>query len=552
MDSDNTPGMILFNGKIVTVNKNFEIAEAIAIKGDRIQAVGANPEILKLSDSATEKFDLKGKTVLPGLIDAHVHPVMASQSELFEEIPDVHSLKQLLDYIESQAKLNKSGEWIIHPKLFPTRLREMRQPTRDELDKVAPNNPVFLNGSYSGMINSYAMCISGITKDSRHPGILKDSQTGEPTGIIRKSAFSLLKSIPNRQLTYEEKLHALEVMLKRYNQVGLTSITDGYQRLAGLKMYLDLLGKNRLQIRVCVNIAAPSFDSKEQFTAALKEWGIYSRFGNEMIRIGALKFGLDGGILTGTAYLREPWGLKAKDIFGIKDPEYRGIVNISEEQLQEAVSIGHDHGWKMTAHCTGGGAMDMLLKAYEKANRSSPINPQRFSIIHGNFYTPEAIEKCRKLGVIADCQPAWFYKDADAMKYILGPERIKNFLPLKSMLEAGIVVNGGTDHMVKFDSYSSINPYNPFLGMWTVITRQTERGTIIEPSQAITREQALKMYTINNAYGTFEEDLKGSLESGKLADLIVISKDYLTCPVDSIRTIQVKMTMVGGKVVYKQ
>ena len=271
-----------------------------------------------------------------------------------------------------------------------------------------------------------------------------------------------------------------------------------------------------------------------------------------MIRIGALKFGLDGGILTGTAYLREPWGLKAKDIFGIKDPEYRGIVNISEEQLQEAVSIGHDHGWKMTAHCTGGGAMDMLLKAYEKANRSSPINPQRFSIIHGNFYTPEAIEKCRKLGVIADCQPAWFYKDADAMKYILGPERIRNFLPLKSMLEAGIVVNGGTDHMVKFDSYSSINPYNPFLGMWTVITRQTERGTIIEPSQAITREQALKMYTINNAYGTFEEDLKGSLESGKLADLIVISKDYLTCPVDSIRTIRVKMTMVGGKIVYKQ
>ena len=552
MDSDNTPGMILFNGKIVTVNKNFEIAEAMAIKGDRIQAVGTNPEILKLSDYATEKFDLKGKTVLPGLIDAHVHPVMASQSELFEEIPDVHSLKQLLDYIESQAKLKKSGEWIIHPKLFPTRLREMRQPTHDELDKVAPNNPVFLNGSYSGMINSYAMRISGITKDSHHPGILKDSQTGEPTGIIRKSAFSLLKSIPNRQLTYEEKLNALEAMLKRYNQVGLTSITDGYQRLAGLKMYLDLLGKNRLQIRVCVNIAAPSFDSKEQFTAALKEWGIYSRFGNEMIRIGALKFGLDGGILTGTAYLRELWGLKAKDIFGIKDPEYRGIVNISEEQLQEAVSIGHDHGWKMTAHCTGGGAMDMLLKAYEKANRSSPINPQRFSIIHGNFYTPEAIEKCRKLGVIADCQPAWFYKDADAMKYILGPERIKNFLPLKSMLEAGMIVNGGTDHMVKFDSYSSINPYNPFLGMWTVITRQTERGTIIEPSQAITREQALKMYTINNAYGTFEEDLKGSLESGKLADLIVISKDYLTCPVDSIRTIQVKMTMVGGKVVYKQ
>jgi len=396
------------------------------------------------------------------------------------------------------------------------------------------------------------MRISNINLDTSHPGILKDEQTGNPTGLIQRSAFSLLKEKPRAKLTHEERLDALEAMLRRYNQVGLTGITEGYVAQEDLKIFQDLRTDDRLPIRVNANPGAPRFESREQFLAALKERGIRSRFGDEWLRIGALKFFVDGGILTGTAYLREPWGLKAKEIYGITDPDYRGIPNIPQASLTEAVSIAHTYGWKVTAHCTGGGAVDMLLNAYEEANRIKPIQPQRFSIIHGNFFTPEAIEKCRVLGVIADCQPAWFYKDADTMDYILGSERIKTFLPLKSMFDAGVIVSGGSDHMVKFDSYSAINPYNPFLGMWVAVTRKTERGTVIEPSQAITRAQALKMYTINNAYASFEEHVKGSLETGKLADLIVIDRDYLTCPVDSIRTIQVEMTMLGGKVVFKQ
>jgi len=156
------------------------------------------------------------------------------------------------------------------------------------------------------------------------------------------------------------------------------------------------------------------------------------------------------------------------------------------------------------------------------------------------------------MGVISDMQPAWFYKDADAMNYVLGDERIKTFLPARSMIDGGMMLNGGSDHMVKFDSYSSINPYNPFLGMWILITRTTERGTVICADEAISREEALKAYTINNAYGTFDENMKGSIEPGKLADLIVISTDYLTCPEDSIKTIQVEKTILGGSVVYSK
>ena len=548
---DLVPDRILFNGKVVTVNREFSVVEAVAIKGDRILAAGADAEILKLAGVGTETLDLAGKTVLPGLIEAHAHPVGASQSELDEEIPDVDSIEQLLDHVASQTRQRPPGEWIIHPKFFSTRLRDMRQPTRQELDHAAPDHPVFLNGSFGGVINSCAMRVSGITRGSDHPGILKDARTGEPTGVIRRSAFSLLKGIPGRSLTYEERLDALEAMLRRYNRAGFTSITDGGQPLAGLKLYQDLWKGERLTARAFVHLSAPSFESREQFAARLREWGMYSGFGNEMVRVGALKLFLDGGILTGTAYLRAPWGDKARAVFGFDDPDYRGIVSTPEAQLHEAISVGNAHGWKIAVHCTGGGGMDMLLKAYGAADAVRPIRPQRSCIVHGNFFTPEAIEKCVRLGIIADCQPAWFYKDADAMQYILGEDRIRHFLPLRSLFEAGVIVNGGSDHMVKFDSYRAINPYNPFLGMWTTITRRTEQGTVIEPSQAITREQALRMYTMHNAYGTFEEDLKGSLEAGKLADLIVISRDYLTCPVEEIRDIQVEMTMVGGKVVYR-
>jgi predicted amidohydrolase YtcJ len=543
--------IILYNAKIITVDKSFSIAEAVAIDQGRISRIGTNSSILKSTTSHTKKMDLNGRTVLPGLIDAHLHPVGAARSEIFEEIPDVSILQELLDYIKAQTKLKKRGEWIIHPRFFATRLEGMRPPTLKDLDLVAPKHPVFLNGSYSGIINSFAIKICRISRSSKHPGILKDPRTGEPTGIIRASAFPFPKQhIPNHKLTNEQEHDALERMLRRYNRVGFTSVTDGLQSLTGTKVYRDLKSDNRLPIRVCCNVEAPRFETRKQFAEELKKIDVCSGYGDEYVRIGALKFILDGGILTGTALMRQPWGDKAKEIYGFEDPDFRGLCNYNQSQVRDIVSIGNSFSWKMAAHCTGGGAVDMLLNAYENANEEKEIREGRFSIIHGNFYNENAIKRCQKLGVIADLQPAWFYKDGDAMKYILGDERIKAFLPLRSMLKSDMILNGGSDHMEKFDSFRAINPYNPFLAMWVAVTRKTERGTVIGSSEAISREEALKMYTINNAYGTFEEKVKGSIEVGKYADLIVISEDYLNCPVDHIKNIQVELTMVGGKIVY--
>ncbi|MCD4710234.1 MAG: amidohydrolase [Bacteroidales bacterium] len=532
--------MIIINGKILTVDEQFTIAEALAIKEDKIIAVGSSHDISRLADSHSTIIDAAGRTVIPGIIDAHLHPEMASLSEIEETIPDVHSISELLDWIRSQSTTKQEGEWIIFPKMFFTRLIDLRQPTLSELDSVAPLHPVFLNGSFGGMINSAAMQVSGMNDKTVHKGILKDEKTGKLTGFIRASAFHMLQLPFQKTLSPREREEALLAMFKRYNRYGITSLCSGAGDFETFAMYRDLAAEDKLTLRVCQNILLDT----------IKAFNFVTGDGNEWARIGAAKVYLDGGILTGTAYLREPWGDKARSIFGIRDTTYRGVVNYSPEELLAIVTAANENGWKFTAHSTGGGGVDLLLDVYEKVNEMRSIKDKRFSIIHGNFFTDRAIQRMSELGVYADMQPAWFYKDADAMKSILGEKRIETFHPYRSLLDAGVVVNGGSDHMVKWDADASINPYNPFLAIWTVVTRTTERNTVIMPSEVITREEALRMYTINNAYASFEESIKGSLEPGKLADLAILSDDLLNCPVNQIKDIQSELTIVGGKIVY--
>lgn len=544
--------MILLNGKIVTVDNNFTIADAVAISNDKILAVETNSEIRKFTGRKTQTIDLHGKTVIPGLIDSHLHPESASLSELEEKIPDVHTINELLSWIKDQTAINEKGKWIIHPKFFSTRLIEMRNPTLSELDSVAPDHPVFLNGSFGGMVNSAGMKISEISHKTDNKGIIKDNKTKLPTGFIRASAFDLLKIPKQKEYSYQEKQDALKEMLNLYNQYGITSVFSGAGDFESVKMYRDMADKKILTARICQNILLKTEGkiTKESVTERLKKYEHITGYGDEWVRIGSLKVFLDGGILTGTAYMQEPWGKKANEIFGVEAPSYRGVINYSREELSAIVSVANEFNWSFTVHATGDGSVNLILDVFNEVNREKSIKDKRFSIIHGNFFSQEAILRMNELGVYANMQPAWFYKDADAMEHILGNEKIKTFHPVKSMLEAGVTINGGSDHMVKWDANTSINPYNPFLAMWTMISRETERGSVICPSEAVTREQALKIYTINNAYASFEESLKGSVEPGKLADLAIISDDILDCPVNSIKDIVSLMTIVGGKIVY--
>ena len=270
--------------------------------------------------------------------------------------------------------------------------------------------------------------------------------------------------------------------------------------------------------------------------------------GDEWLRIGPLKLFLDGGMLNGSAYMRQPW--PKGETYQIVEDDYRGLLFIKPEQLQLVLEEATRRDWRVTAHTAGEGAMDVLVDAYDLLNRQRPITDLRLCITHANFPSLRNLEACRRLGICADVQPAWLWKDGTTLQKVLGEKRMRWFQPYKTWLQYTII-GGGSDHMIKLDSMEATNPWNPWLGMWVAMTRITERGTVLMPEERLNREQALRLYTINNAFINQEEKEKGSLEVGKLGDLIVIDRDYLTCPLGDIPTTKVVYTIVGGKVVYK-
>jgi predicted amidohydrolase YtcJ len=273
--------------------------------------------------------------------------------------------------------------------------------------------------------------------------------------------------------------------------------------------------------------------------------------GGPRLRIVGIKTFLDGGMLTGSAYMREPWGVSRT--YSIDDPSYRGVLFIPQDRLLPIVRAAVESGLQFTAHSVGDGAVHALLDAYEEVNKRTPVAPSRPCITHSNFMSREAIEQAARLGVVVDMQPAWLYLDTRTLAAHFGTERLRYFQPLRSLFEAGVIAGGGSDHMQKIGSFRSINPYNPFLGMQVAITRRA-RGFPgqLHPEEALTRAQAIRFYTINNAHLLFLEDRIGSLEAGKQADFVVIDRDLLTCPEDQIQEARALFTYLDGKRVFER
>jgi hypothetical protein len=255
-------------------------------------------------------------------------------------------------------------------------------------------------------------------------------------------------------------------------------------------------------------------------------------------------------MLVGTAYQREPYGPYGAKLFGFDDPHNRGLLLVPPDKLLTIMRAARDKGWQLSAHSQGGGAVDVLLGVFEKLDRERPIAPTRSHVIHASFQSPEAIALMKRLGVLADAQPDWLYLDGEALEKVEGDEGMRYFIPLRSYVDAGIIVAGGSDHMIGFDKNTATNPYNPFLGMYIAVSRKTIQGSVIHPEQRLTRQEALKMYTIWPAYLQFNEKDRGSIEVGKLADMVVIDRDYLTCPENEIKDIEPTVTILNGRIAY--
>ncbi len=543
--------VIYYNGKVVTVSKDNTVAQAVAIRGNRFLAVGSDSEVMKTAGPATRKIDLHGRSVLPGMIESHMHPVMAALSEKDGPVPALRSIADVQAYIRSQAAKLPADQLIFVPKVYPSRLQEHRYPTRYDIDAAAPGRAAMCDNGYASVLNSTLLQQAGITRGTPQPAdgkIIQDAQ-GEPTGLILGAPGLLAKFRSARVSTHADILWAIKAMQKAYNAAGITSIADRSQGPAGFRAYQELHDKGELTVRANVTYHISAKGTPKDVAEEIRRIPFVTGWGDDWLRVGPLKATVDGGILIGTAYMREPWGVNTQ-VYGYKDPDYRGVLSITKENLFEMVKVAGELGWQLTAHTTGGGALDLLLDAYEALDRVQPIAGRRFNLMHANLPNAESIRRAKRLGLVFDSQIAWQYLDGDTLVDVFGPERIKQLLPFRSIIDAGVTVVGGSDHMIKFDSREALNPYHPFFGMWMAITRKTVGGRVVNPEQSVTREEALRMWTINGAYNGFEEKQKGSIEPGKLADLVVIAQDYFTCPVDEIRKIEAVMTMVDGKVVY--
>jgi predicted amidohydrolase YtcJ len=550
------PDAIFHSGKVISVDPRFTIHEAIAIQDGRIVAVGRTAEIRALAQPGTKQYDLGGKMVLPGLIDSHVHAPAASMFEFDHEIPSMETVKDVLDYIAARTKVVPEGEWIQTQQVFITRLQEARYPTRAELDRVAPRHPVAFRTGPDSMLNTLALKKCGFdrnfTVNDGGPGYLEKDAAGEPNGLTRGLGRFIDITTRSRKPTEADHLNRLKELFRDYNQTGFTAIADRGANPESIQRYEKLRHENSLTVRVALSQTFPTVGSMESIRGAIDQIAASPlRKEDPWLHLIGTKAWLDGGMLTGSAYMSKPWG--RNENYGIRDDKYRGVLNIPPDRLVEMVRQVAKHGMQFTAHAQGDAAGATLLQAYEQVNREQPLRELRMGITHSSFMTKETVEQAARLGVVLDIQPIWLYLDTRTLVNQFGYDRLRYFQPLKSIFAAGGMTGGGSDHMLKIGDLRAINPYNPFLAMWTTITRRAKwYDGKLHPEEALTRRQAIEFYTRNNAYLIFWEREIGSLEPGKRADFIVIDRDLLNCPEDDIKNTRVLQTWIEGRKVFER
>lgn len=548
---------VLTGGRIVTLDPRGTIASAIAVRDERIVYVGDDAGVRALVGPETDVHDAAGRTVIPGINEQHLHPTLVAKSEAAVPFRQLRSIDEIRAWVRDRVAATPEGTWVVLPRIDVTRIRERRMPNRADLDAAAPGRPAVFIWQYANrqvqMLNTAALRAAGIDRNTAAPPggtIVKDAD-GEPTGAIEDAPALTAKWVQPPPPSQETYRRILEDVWRRYSRFGITSLAERRTDVEGWRTYNEMRSAGRLPLRAALTIYVESDGTADGTRKFLESLPFKPDEGDHWVKVGPLKLSVDGGVLYGTSFMREPYGPQAGELYGPLAPQYRGRLQMTREQVDAVIRTGHAMGWPMCAHVTGDAGVDMVLDAVEAAGRESPIVERRFTLLHAYFPDEGTAARCARLGVCVDTQPAWYYKDGDALAAALGGLRMSTFIGLEIWRQAGVTVSISADHFLGVDSDLSLNPYNPFLTMATAVTRKTETGRVFGPDQRVTREQALRMMTVDAAKLHREESFKGTLEVGRLGDLAVLSADYFSCPEDQIPAIRSVLTVVGGRVVHR-
>jgi len=533
---------VIKNANIVTIDKDNPRAEAVAVSGEFIIAVTSNKKIEQyIEEGKTQVIDAKGRLVVPGFNDAHIHFLSGGQSMMNLDFRYVHDVQTIQKMVAEKVKESKPGELIRGGGWEHETFPDKKWPTKEILDEVAPDNPVMLSRAdgHSVWVNSYVIKMSGITKDTPDPPngtIVKDPVTGEPTGIFKEGASGLLKARSSVRLTPEEREQradkALELALDAARKTGVTSIQ---QLNGGYEQFQRFKDEGRLTLRVTFNMALPDKEESLKDLDRLRQ-----RFPQKdnWIRFGYLKGFMDGTLGSGTALMFEPFD---------DDPSTSGLPMMPYEEFERRILAADAAGFQIGIHAIGTKANNWVLNAMEKARQANGKRDSRHRSEHAQILILSDIPRFAELGVIASMQPTHCITDKRFAEKRIGLERCKGAYAWQSLLKAGVQVAFGTDW--------SVEPIDPLEGLYAAVTRKDRAGEPGDgwfPEQKLSMEKAIELYTLGSAYAEFMEDRKGMIRKDYLADMVIFNNDLMTIPHDQIMPSKVDYTIVGGKVVYQR
>ena len=532
-----TADTIYVNGKVYTANANDTLAEAFAVSADRFISVGSNEDVRKLATTRTRVVDLRGHFVSPGLADAHFHNEGGGAGV---DLSHVRSLAELMVTVANAAARTEPGALVVsNGDWHEAQLKEQRLPTARELDEAAPNNPVVLvRGGHSYILNGRALAKFNISRDTPVPagGQISREANGELSGELFDNAKALVPLPAAKPVAMEDILATQQAL----NPYGLTAVRiPGSYRgdmLQALKLMRQADSEHTLTLRHTVYMPGFSLRTPQQVDDAIAKWGVNQDEGDDFVRVGGIKLIVDGGFEGGhlSRGYQEPYG---------KGGTYSGLIVSPPDAYNSVVLEINRLGWRAATHAVGDAAVDQVLTAYELANKDRPLIGKRWAIEHAFIARPDLVKRMQDLKLMVSAQDH-LYLAAPVLKRYWGWDLASEVTPLKTYLDAGLLVAGGTD--------SPVIPFNPFWELYHFATRDTiSDGTYGNDQKVVSRTKLLRLVTINYALLIGEEDHRGSIEPGKLADFAVLTDDFLSAPVESIPKMKALLTCVGGKEVYR-